>query len=218
MPGLKLSNSKSSYKLRRPIDNFNFYTYIPILCKGYCLKEADIFLKEFKRAIKNHLDKEECSRCEEILNNYNKVEEQMKCLYVKTCIFAHNINEIIFHPLMFLTFNNYYPKELQKKTEFPKEIQEILEMPVLPDEFLNRKKSIRQIFKESQKEMKQIFNSLKEYAKKRNLYGNKCFLPKYKTQPCLELKENFNIDISNHMSKCPNYHNILEKRRNKKIN
>ena len=211
----KLSNSKNSFKLRRPIGGFNFFTYIPIICKGYCLKEAEIFIEELKKSILGHLNKEECDFCKEIFDNYDNISEQIKCLYIKTCIFAHNINEIIFHPLMFLTFNNYYPKETNKKNEYPPDISNILKMSTIPKEFLCKKKYIRQIFNGSEKDKLEILNNLSKYAKNRNLFGNKCFLSQYKTQPCLILKENF-IDISNHISKCPYYHNVLEKRRIKK--
>ena len=34
------------------------------------------------------------------------IEEELKIIYLKTCIFSHNINECLFHPLVYHTFKN----------------------------------------------------------------------------------------------------------------
>ena len=104
-----LNNKPSSLKLRRPLNDFNFYNYIPILCKGYCQKEANLFIDKFTKSIYSHVDKNDCKRCKEIKENMTKIKSQIKSLYLKTCLFSHNINEIMFHPLMFFTLEAYLP-------------------------------------------------------------------------------------------------------------
>ena len=46
-----LSNKRNSYKLRRPLNDYNGYNYIPILCKGYCQQEAEMFVDKFNKAL-----------------------------------------------------------------------------------------------------------------------------------------------------------------------
>ena len=61
--------------------------------------------------------------------------------------------------------------------------------------------------------MKKIYNLLVEYAKKKGIYGNCCYLSEYKTEPCsIDFKPK-NNDFYEHMKRCPYYHSNLEKRR-----
>ena len=167
-----LNNKPSSLKLRRPLNDFNFYNYIPILCKGYCQKEANLFFDKFSKSIYSHADKDGCKRCKEITENMNKIKSQIKSLYLKTCLFSHNINEIMFHPLMFFTLEAYLPfyqKQFKKKAN--EKIFQIVQENEVPKRFKNLKNcEIRKIYEET--EMKEIYNLLNEYAKKKEIYGN----------------------------------------------
>ena len=104
-----LSNNNTSSKLRRPLNDFNVYNYIPILCKGYCKKEADMFIDKFNKNILDHYQKTKCVRCKEIKEQMPKINNEIRSLYLKACIFSHNINEIMFHPLMFFSLEVYLP-------------------------------------------------------------------------------------------------------------
>ena len=210
-----LSNQKSSYKLRRPLNDFNVFNYIPILCKGYCQKEAEIFIDKFNKSIISHLDNIECKICKDLKEHLGKINSQIKSIYLKTCIFSHNINEIMFHPLMFFSLSVYLPfyqKQFNKK--LIKEIESIVSENDIPKRFKNLKGyQINNIYNPADVGMKKIYNLLVEYSKNKGLYGNCCYLSEYKTEPCkIEFKPN-NIDYYVHMKKCPYYHNILEKRR-----
>ena len=67
--------------------------------------------------------------------------------------------------------------------------------------------------------MKEIFSKLKEYSLKKNLFGDGCYLPQFKTEPCpIDIIKPNTKDFSTHMKKCPYYHCQLEKRRNRQIN
>ena len=210
-----LSNKNSSNKLRRPLNDFNFYNYIPILCKGYCQKEANFFIDKFNKSINVHVNENDCERCKKIKENMSKINSQIKSLYLKTCIFSHNINEIMFHPLMFFSFEVYLPfyqKQFNKK--FDEKIKDIVQETIIPKRFKNLKRfEIQSIYNPADVGIKKIYNLLTQYAKKRGLYGKCCYLSEYKTEPCLILFKPNNTDYSVHMKKCPYYHNNLEKRR-----
>ena len=215
-----LSNQKSSYKLRRPLNDYNMFNYIPILCKGYCQKEAEIFIDKFNKSINNHVDNSKCPRCTIIKENLGKINDQIKSIYLKTCIFSHNINEIMFHPLMFFSLAVYLPfyqKQFNKKPI--EEIEQIVSENQIPKRFKNLKGfEIHNIYNPADVGMKKIYNLLLEYSKNKGLFGNCCYLSEYKTEPCkIEFKPN-NNDYYEHMKKCPYYHNNLERRRiNKNI-
>ena len=123
-----ISNERGSFKLRRPLNDFNAYNYLPILCKGYCQKEAESFIQYFANVIHSHGT--ECKNCKELYENLNVINEQIKSLYIKTCIFSHNINEIMFHPLFFFSYKNtpFYIKQLARPQI--KEIQNIVKKNV----------------------------------------------------------------------------------------
>ena len=56
-----ISNIKSSNKLRRPINDFGTYNYLPILCKGHCRQEAELFILALEKEInQNHIHCKEC--------------------------------------------------------------------------------------------------------------------------------------------------------------
>ena len=215
-----LSNQKSSYKLRRPLNDFNVFNYIPILCKGYCQKEAEIFIDKFNKSINNHVDNSDCKRCKDIKEHLGKINDQIRSIYLKTCIFSHNINEIMFHPLMFFSLAAYLPfyqKQFSKKPI--EEIEQIVSENQIPKRFKNLKGfDINNIYNPAEVGMKKIYNLLLEYSKNKGLFGNCCYLSEYKTEPCkIEFKPN-NNDYDMHMKKCPYYHSNLERRRiNKNI-
>ena len=211
-----LSNQKNSPKLRRPLNDFNVYNYVPILCKGYCQKEAKMFVDKFNKVITAHYSETNCSRCKEIHDNLKDIESQIKSLYLKTCIFCHNINEIMFHPLMFFTLSEclpFYKKQLKQK--FGKEVERTVQLTTIPKRFNNLKiMDIQNIYSPS--EMKHIYNLLVDYSKKKGIYGNCCFLSEYKVDHCkIEFQPNNDFQI--HLKKCPYYHSDLEKRRINKI-
>ena len=210
-----LSNKRNSYKLRRPINDFNVFNYVPILCKGYCQKEADFFIDKFNKSISNHVDQTNCERCKNIKEELSTINSQIKSIYLKTCIFSHNINEIMFHPLMFFSLSvhlPFYQKEFSKKPI--QEIFKIVQENTIPKRFHNlRHYEIQNIYNPADVGMKKIYNLLVEYARNKGIYGNCCYLSEYKTTPCpIEFKPN-NNDYYVHMKKCPYYHSNLEKRR-----
>ena len=214
-----ICNKKSSYKLRRPLNDYNVYNYLPILCKGYCQKEAKAFIGFFEKLIQNHGPK--CEKCKDLYENLDEINSQIRSLYTKTCIFSHNINEIMFHPLVFYSYSNSpFYKEQFKKREID-EIKDIVDLNEPSKKYKNLKNvSIRMIYNPADNGMKEIFNKLKDYSSKFGLYGNNCYLPEFKTNPCsidIDLFRPNSDDFSTHMIKCPDYHNILEKRRNIKI-
>jgi hypothetical protein len=215
-----ISNKKNSFKLRRPLNDYNIYNYLPILCKGYCHKEAKLFMEIFERAFNNHGDK--CKKCTELFKNIDKIKSQIKSLYTKTCIFSHNINEIMFHPLFFNSFSNnqFYLNQFKNKDNLNlEEIVNIVETNQPPKKYKTFKNIFtRIIYNPSDNGMKDIFNKLNNYASKVGLFGNNCFLPKYKTNQCpIDLFKPNVKDFETHMIKCPFYHNNLEKRRKLKI-
>jgi len=211
-----LSNQRNSLKLRRPLNDFNVYNYVPILCKGYCQKEAKMFVDKFNKSITKHYSDTNCERCKDIHDNLKDIESQIKSLYLKTCIFSHNINEIMFHPLMFFTLSEclpFYKKQFKQK--FNKDVEKIVQLTQIPKRFNNIKiMDIQNIYSSS--EMKHIYNQLLEYAKKKGIYGNCCFLSEYKIDHC-KIEFQSNNDFQTHMKKCPFYHSDLEKRRINKI-
>ena len=212
-------NKKNSCKLRRPLNDYNVYNYLPILCKGYCQKEAKMLIELFSVVIHNHGPK--CEKCKDLYENLDEINSQIRSLYTKTCIFSHNINEIMFHPLVFYSFSNtpFYKDQLKKREN--DEIKEIVYSNEPSKKYKNLKNvSIRMIYNPADNGMKEIYNKLKDYSSKFSLYGNNCYLSEFKTKPCpidIDLFKPNSDDFSTHMIKCPYYHNSLEKRRNLKI-
>ena len=218
-----ISNKKGSYKLRRPLNDFNVYNYIPILCKGYCQNEANLFIQLFERKIHEHGPK--CKKCKELYQHLDEIKSQIKSIYAKTCIFSHNINEIMFHPIVFCSdINNpFYIEQFNKKVPEIKNIEDIVDTTQIVSKYRNQEKyDIRYIYNREDNDMKEIYNLLREYSLKNDLYHNGCYLPEYKTNPC-PIKRDIDFfqpkeeDFSTHKIKCPYYHNSLEKRRNMKI-
>ena len=214
-----ISNQQCSFKLRRALNDFSDYNYIPILCKGHCKQEADIFIQNFEKELyKNHRN---CKECKYLINNFDNIKSQIKSLYIKTCVFSHNINEIMFHPLFLFSFENmpFYISELKNEKTNPF-IKDIMETWKIPHKYFGIKKyDIRKIYNENENSMKEIIKLLKEYSIKSNLFGGSCFLPDYKIKKCpLDLLKPSEEDWDNHVIKCPYYHSNLEKRRIIKIN
>ena len=214
-----ISNQQCSLKLRRALNDFSDYNYIPILCKGHCKQEADIFIQNFEKELyKNHRN---CKECKYLINNFDNIKSQIKSLYIKTCVFSHNINEIMFHPLFLFSFENmpFYISELKNEKTNPF-IKVIIETWKIPHKYFGIKKyDIRKIYNENENSMKEIIKLLKEYSIKSNLFGGSCFLPDYKIKKCpLDLLKPSEEDWDNHVIKCPYYHSNLEKRRIIKIN
>ena len=82
-----LSNKRSSYKLRRPLNDYNVYNYIPILCKGYCQQEAEMFIDKFNKAIINHVERDDCEKCKLIKDELNIINNQIRSIYLKNLYF-----------------------------------------------------------------------------------------------------------------------------------
>ena len=209
-----ISNIKGSNKLRRPINDFETYNYLPILCKGHCKHEAELFIHALDQEInQNH---NICKECQNLKINFNNIKSQIRNLYSKTCVFSHNINEIMFHPLFFFSFENipFYFSELNSKS-LNANISNIIETNKIPFIYTNLKSyKLRKLYNENESSMKEIIKLIKDYSLKSNLFGGSCFLPDYKTKKCsiglFKLDEN---DYMNHMLKCPYYHDKLERRR-----
>ena len=213
-----ISNKKDSLKYRRPINDFYNYNYIPILCKGKCIQEADLFIQYFEKEIyQNH---RLCKECEYLNIDFDNIKSQIRSLYLKTCIFSHNINEIMFHPLFFFSFENipFYISELKKEKKIIHK-ENLIESSQIPEKYINIKTyKIRKLYNEKENSMKEIIKLLKDYSNKSNLFGGSCFLPDYKTKKCpLDLLKPDKDDWKNHLIKCPCYHSNLEKRRVIKI-
>ena len=212
-----ISNKKDSYKFRRPLNDFNAFNYLPILCKGYCQKEAKLFCNVFERVIQKHgLN---CKKCKELYENLDIIKSQIRSLYNKTCIFSHNINEIMFHPLVFYSFSNspFYKKQLGNNKI--NNINNIIYVNEPSQKYKNMKNmDIRMIYNPADNGMKEIFNKLKSYSSKIGLFGNNCYLPENKTNKCsIDLFKPNTENFSTHIMLCPFYHSELEKRRNFKI-
>ena len=92
----------------------------------------------------------------------------------------------MFHPLFFFSYKNtpFYIKQLARPQI--KEIQNIVKKNVPSKKYQKIKKNFdrRKIYIPSDNGMKEIFNKLKEYAIKTDLFGNCCYLPEFKTKPC----------------------------------
>ena len=209
--------TKKSQRFRRPL-NDNNYNYLPIFCKGHCKKEAQLFIQNFeKELILNHNN---CKDCLKIRNNFENIKSQIKSLYLKTCIFSHNIEEINFHPLFFLSFenNSFYKSEFQK-SEHNKKNTDLIITNNIPKVYLGKREyQLRKIYNENEEDIQEIFHLLKNFSNKINLFGNSCFMPEIKTKICpLDLFKPNKEDLIHHMKKCPYYHNELEKRRTIKI-
>jgi len=211
-----LSDNINSNRLRRPLTDYMAFNYEPILCRGSCLKEAQIFIDSFEKWIISHLNKERCERCIKLKTNLNNINSQIKSLYLKTCIFSHNINEIMFHPLILFSMSSYapfYKKALRKKPN--NDIQQIVKSNSIPKLFNKANYKLQVIY--NPQCMKSIYNTLLEYSKKVGLYIDCCHKNELKTQPCpIQFKPN-NYDYYTHMKKCNYYHSNLERRRIYKI-
>ena len=213
-----ISDEYTSNKLRRPLTNYISYNYIPILCRGSCLKEAQILIDYFEKWLINHINETKCEQCISMKMNLNIIKSQIKSLYTKTCIFSHNINEIMFHPLNLFTmssFEHFYKKQLIKMPN--KSIEKIVRSNIVPTSFKKLKNEIKIIYNPSEYGMKTIYNALHEYSKKTGLFIDCCYKTKIKTQRCpINFNPN-NNDYDNHMKKCPYFHSNLEKRRMYKV-
>ena len=213
-----LSDEYTSNKLRRPLTNYYSYNYIPILCKGSCTKEGQLFIDYFEKWLINHINETKCEQCISMKMNLSIIKSQIKSLYTKTCIFSHNINEIMFHPLNLFTmssFDHFYKKQLAKKPN--KNIEQIVRSNIVPTAFKKLKYEIKIIYNPSEYGMKGIYNALHEYSKKTGLFIDCCYKSNIKTQICpIDFKLD-STDYFNHMKKCPFYHSGLEKRRMYKV-
>ena len=209
-----LSNKPESNKLRRPLNTYISHNYLPILCKGSCLKEAEFCNNEFEKWIINHINDTGCEKCEQIKQNLDNIKSQIRSLYIKTCIFSHNINEVMFHPLNLFTmssFEQFYKSQLIKKPN--KNVRNLVREISVPTIFSKGRYEIQIIYNPAQEGMKAIYNKLTEYSKKDGIYLKCCNKAEYKTQRCpIKFNPN-NYEFFTHMKKCPYYHSNLEKRR-----
>ena len=213
-----ISDSNASNKLRRPISSYITYNYLPILCKGSCLKEAKEFNDNFSKWLINHINSTGCNKCIDIRKDINIIQSQIKSLYIKTCIFSHNINEIMFHPLILFTmesFDHFYQKQLKKTPG--RGVEKLVRTNVIPALFRKGKYETQYIYNPAQEGMKAILNKLFEYSKKNGLYIECCYKNEIKTKSCpIKFNPN-NPDYFTHEKKCPYYHSNLERRRIYKI-
>ena len=209
-----LSDKCDSNKLRRPLKSYIVYNYIPILCKGSCLREAQEFNDQFEKWIINHINKTSCEQCKSFKKKLNNIQSQIRSLYIKSCIFSHNINEIMFHPLVLFTmssFDHFYKKQLRKAPN--ENIKKLVRSTIVPKLFNKGNYKLQVIY--NPQNMKNIYHSLLEYSKKNGLYIDCCYKNEIKTQPCpVDFVTNH---FDEHMKKCQYYHSPLEKRRLYKI-
>lgn len=209
-----LSNKPESNKLRRPLNTYISHNYLPILCKGSCLKEAEFCNNEFEKWIINHINDTGCEKCEQIKQNLDNIKSQIRSLYIKTCIFSHNINEVMLHPLNLFTmssFEQFYKSQLIKKPN--KNVRNLVREISVPTIFSKGRYEIQIIYNPAQEGMKAIYNKLTEYSKKDGIYLKCCNKAEFKTQRCpIKFNPN-NYEFFTHMKKCPYYHSNLEKRR-----
>jgi hypothetical protein len=127
-----LMNEENPDLARRKLSNYNFYNYLPIICKNYCTNEAKFFLSNLKSAINDHLSKSSCEKCKKIIENFSLVEKQINFLYKLTCIFAHNNNEIMYHPLIYKTHSNYLTKLSEIRRIYNPFDMKLIFVPIFP--------------------------------------------------------------------------------------
>ena len=203
-------HEKETKKRRRQINEDNgIYNYLPIHCKRYCEKVATKVIKK----IENFLRECKCEECI-LVTNYmtqqkDKFEENIKMLYKISCPFAHNETEIKYHPLNFLTVGCTEPFHDSSSS--------------YSSSFFSNKDTICPYY-HSLNEIRVLFN-ISEFTEIISLLNKKfplkpkCYHPLIKTSECKLLSQNFiKKTINQHdITKCYDYHNILESRRNKII-
>ena len=209
--------NENSAKLRRKIGFENVFNYLPILCKGYCNEIAKKVFEKIPDYIK--INKE---------NIKNMIEEEIKIIYLKTCIFSHNINECLFHPLVYHTFkNNKIYEEINFDTN--SKLNSLKKLNLINKNF-NISEIIEKFKNAQNKEnfnLRRIFNTLDyniQFALAKlsafnvlKIIDDKCFLSNVKTNECvlLQHKDYVNInEIKHDFRFCKNYHKKCESRRN----
>ena len=156
------------------------------------------------------------------------IQEELNIIYLKTCIFSHNINECLFHPLVYHTFkNNKIYESISVDTN--SRLNALNEL-----DSINKNYKISEIinkFKNDQTKevfnLRRIFNSLDhniQFALAKLSHFNvfkiiedKCFLSNIKTHECvlLQHKDYKNINEVKHDARfCTKFHKNCESRRN----
>ena len=228
-------NGKKGKKLRRPIGSqYNCFNYLPILCQGQCKEAAKdnfnkicIFIQSrhnkynpndypLKNIVENY---EECKSCCHYLDDNSnlintirdKLEEEINIMYYRTCIFCHNKNEYLFHPLIYHTsknkiYNNFKIELFQDDNCVP------YDKKFLKIDF-DEKFELRELYIPDNLDIQRIIRFLEKYNSKNSVLDRIMNLPDIKTKVCPLLSKE---QILNHdYSKCPYYHNkLLERRRN----
>ena len=239
---LEKLNGRNGKKLRRPIGiAFNSYNYLPIPCRGQCMKMAQETFKNICEYIQSdhtkyyqndiYIDTELeyqkntslCQDCKQYLDENNllktnikeKLEEKIKIMYYRTCIFCHNINEYIFHPLVYhISKNKIY-------SNYPIELIKDDDTVIYEPKYLNQNYkiayNIRKLYHENDRNIELIIKYLNVYNSTNNILDRIMFLPDIKTRFCI--LTNFFYEEKNLMNhdytKCKHFHNNnLEKRRN----
>ena len=239
---LKELNNRNGKKLRRPIGiGFKSYNYLPIPCRGQCMEMAKITFKNICNYIQSdhnksyeseniidpemesQMDTSLCIECKKYLNEHNllfdeikqKLKEEIKIMYYRTCIFCHNINEYIFHPLVYHISKNKiysdYPIELIKDIYTVNYDQEYL------NKNFNNPYEIRKLYHENDVKIELIIKYLNVYNSRNNILDRIMFLPDIKTTNCpFAFLFYQGKSVKNHdYSKCKYFHNSkLERRRN----
>ena len=248
--------NENSAKLRRKIGFENVFNYLPILCKGYCNEIAKKVFEKIPDYIKINKENEKnrlifnkknnkqisCEFCHQnfcdFFHNFeeefnkenikNMIEEEIKIIYLKTCIFSHNINECLFHPLVYHTFkNNKIYEEINFDTN--SKLNSLKKLNLINKNF-NISEIIEKFKNDQNKEnfnLRRIFNTLDyniQFALAKlsafnvlKIIDDKCFLSNVKTNECvlLQHKDYVNINEIKHDFKfCKNYHKKCESRRN----
>ena len=239
---LEYLNGRNGKKLRRPIGiAFNSYNYLPIPCQGQCMEKAKKTFENICSYIQSDHTKyyqndkyigtefeyqkntSLCEECKKYLNEDDvliddikkKLEEEIKIMYYRTCIFCHNINEYIFHPLVYHISKNKiysnYPIKLIK------DVHTVIYDPKYSNKNYNISYDIRKLYHENDRNIELIIKYLNIYNSRNNILDRIMFLPDIKTKICL-LSYFFFLEkniLPHDYSKCKFYHNTnLEKRRN----
>ena len=195
-------------KRRRQINEDNgIYNYLPIHCKRYCDKVATEVIKKIKEIV-DKCKCEECKRIENYITDHNdKFEKNIKQLYKIACPFAHNEIEIKYHPLNFLTIRCTEPFHISSESSSFFSNEET----ICP--YYHGLDEIRLLFNISE------FTEIISLLQKKFPLKSKCYHPLIKTSQCKLLSQSFiKKNLNQHdITKCYDFHNILESRRNRII-
>lgn len=168
-----LFQQENKLRIRPLVYNYGLFSHLPILCDNYCTILANKYI-DIEKAEGNFIDDE--------LNVSNTYK-----LFYLSCLFAHNSNEVNYHPLEYRTTIN---KKLVNKDYYASNTSD-LEYFQLNEE----------IFSAVTKLLKSYTYTPTKLNKEENL--------KIKTQPC---KNGLSCQFAKTQT-CLDFHNKFEKRR-----